>query len=332
MEQPEVPLERLHEHVRHGAEHGYEPWISWVALTTAILAVLAAITGLLAGTHANEAMMSQIQASDQWNYYQAKSIKAAVLETKMSLQGTPVQNTHAVVSQLPQKSIAVLPFTDFGDKRGNVRLAQTIQDQILTNLAQAPDIKVISREWVMRYKPGLDRNRAEIGRQLGVRYLLEGAVQSAGNRIRLNAQLVDAETSYDVWADHYDGDVTELNGIGNDLVDSVLTQLNSKFSSAERTAATQAPATADPVGSDQERVSKYRDEEAEFKSKAERKELEARTHFHKHEVFSRAVAMFQIGIAIAAISALTQKRRFWTVSLLFGAVGCLFLIFGFVAR
>src|SRR4030088_302751 len=85
MEEAEVPLEHLHEEIHHRAEHGGPPWISWVALSTAILAVLAAIAGLLSGKHANEAMMSQIQASDQWGYYQAKSIKASVLDAKISL-------------------------------------------------------------------------------------------------------------------------------------------------------------------------------------------------------------------------------------------------------
>src|SRR3979411_1085285 len=85
MEEAEVPLEHLHEHIHHHAEHGGPPWISWEALSTAILAVLAAISGLLSGKHANEAMMSQIQASDQWAYYQAKGIKAAILEAKTTL-------------------------------------------------------------------------------------------------------------------------------------------------------------------------------------------------------------------------------------------------------
>jgi hypothetical protein len=85
MEEAEVPLEHLQEHVHHSAEHSGERWISWVALSTAILAVLAAIAGLLSGRYVNEAMMNQIEASDQWSYYQAKSIKAAVLDAKTSL-------------------------------------------------------------------------------------------------------------------------------------------------------------------------------------------------------------------------------------------------------
>src|SRR6266700_3516454 len=85
VEEADVPLEHLHEHVHHSAEHGGEAGISWVAQSTAMMAVIAAITGLLSGKHANEAMMNQIEASDQWSYYQAKSIKAALLDAKMSL-------------------------------------------------------------------------------------------------------------------------------------------------------------------------------------------------------------------------------------------------------
>ena len=82
-EELEVPTEHLHESIHEEAEKGKEKWILMVALTTAILAVLAALSSLLAGHHANEALIEQIQASDQWAYYQAKGIKAAVLESKM---------------------------------------------------------------------------------------------------------------------------------------------------------------------------------------------------------------------------------------------------------
>ena len=171
MEEAEVPLENLHEEIHHRAEHGGERWISWVALSTAILAVLAAIAGLLSGKHANEAMMSQIEASDQWNYYQAKSIKASVLDAKIALATSPSEG-------------------------------------------------------------------------------------------------------------------------------------------------------------DSQKRDRYETEQEEIKSKAEEKEHEAKSNFHQHEVFAHSVTMFQIAIAIAAISALTRKRRFWIVSLLFGIAGCVFLVLG----
>ncbi len=84
MEDPEVPLEQVHEEMQHHALHG-EKWTLGVALTAAILAGLAAVTALLSGHHANEAMIDQLRASDQWNYYQAKGLKAAVLTAKLDL-------------------------------------------------------------------------------------------------------------------------------------------------------------------------------------------------------------------------------------------------------
>ena len=171
MEEAEVPLEHLHEEIHHSSEHSGENWISWVALSTAILAVLAAIAGLLSGKHANEAMMSQIEASDQWGYYQAKSIKASVLDAKIALSAAPNE-------------------------------------------------------------------------------------------------------------------------------------------------------------SDAAKRDRYEKEQEEIKTEAEHKQAEAKSNFHQHEVFARGVTMFQIAIAIAAISALTRKRRFWIVSLLFGIAGCVFLALG----
>lgn len=173
MEEAEVPLEGLHEEIHHHAEHG-ERWISWVALSTAILAVLAAVAGLLSGMHANEAMMSQIESSDQWAYYQAKGIKAAVLDAKMSLSSTAATEE--------------------------------------------------------------DKKKAE----------------------------------------------------------------------------------------------RYQEEQKEIQEKATEKQNEAKSNFHQHEIFARGVTMFQIAIAIAAISALTKKRRFWMVSLLFGLAGCFFLARAFM--
>jgi hypothetical protein len=85
MEGPEVPLEEVHEHLQHHAHHEKDAFVSMVALSTAIIAAIAAITALLAGDHANEAMVSQIQSADKWAYYQAKGIKAGVLSTKISL-------------------------------------------------------------------------------------------------------------------------------------------------------------------------------------------------------------------------------------------------------
>jgi hypothetical protein len=87
MERPEVPLEQAQEEIAHHAHHATEKWILGVALTAAFLAVLAAITSLMAEHHANEAMLDQIRSSDKWSFYQAKSIKANLFATKIELLG-----------------------------------------------------------------------------------------------------------------------------------------------------------------------------------------------------------------------------------------------------
>lgn len=175
MEEAEVPLEGLHEATHHAAEHGGTPWISWVALSTAVLAVLAAIAGLLSGSHANEAMMAQIESSDQWAYYQAKGIKAAVLDAKMTLSGQASEQDHS-------------------------------------------------------------------------------------------------------------------------------------------------------------KAEKYSEEQAEIQKEAQAKKHEAESNFHQHEIFARAVTMFQIAIAVAAISALTKRRKYWLLSMILGLAGTVFLVLGWITH
>ena len=83
--------------------------------------------------------------------------------------------------------------------------------------------------------------------------------------------------------------------------------------------------------SDQSKRARYEQEQQEIRSEAEHKQAAAKLYFHKHQVFARGVTMFQIAIAIAAISALTRKRSFWVVSLVFGAFGCAFLLLAAMA-
>lgn len=85
MEEPEVPTEHLHEELEHHAKHSRERWTLGVALSSALLAALAAVASLQAGHHANEAMVSQIESANQWSYFQSKSIKEGQLKSKMDL-------------------------------------------------------------------------------------------------------------------------------------------------------------------------------------------------------------------------------------------------------
>ena len=175
MEEAEVPTETLQEHIHHSAEHAREKWISQVALSTAILAVFAALAALLSGHHANEAMIEQIHSSDRWSYYQAKGIKAGVLRTKLDM-------------------LAAL-----------------------------------------------------------------GKPVSAGELSKLQ---------------------------------------------------------------------QYHDEQEKIAGEAKEKEEEAQSHLNAHMVFARAVTLYQISIAICAVSALIRRRHFWLTGLAFGAVGLFFLVQG----
>lgn len=178
MEEPDVPLETVSEEIHHHAEHAREQWILGVALTSAVLAAFAAIASLLAGHHANEAMIDQIAASDRWGYYQAKGVKAAVLGSKMEL------------------------------------------------------LQALGRP-------------SEKG--------------------------------------------------------------------------------------DEDKLKRYNEEQAEIQNAAKEKQADSSRHLHTHTVFARSVTMFQVAIAVAAISVLTKRRRFWLVSLGFGIIGVIFLVGGFLA-
>ena len=181
MEEQEVPLERLQEEIHHHAqgEDGTAQWIMGVALSSALLAALAAVTALMAGHHANEAMIEQIQASDQWSYYQAKGVKAGVLGSKIDL------------------------------------------------------LKAFEKE---------------------------------------------------------------------------------------------------PSESDHVKLSEYKKDQDEIRERAEEKEKASKSHLNHHVVLARGVTMFQVAIAIGAISVLTRRRRFWFVSLGFGFLGFIFLIQGLLIQ
>src|SRR5579872_1858243 len=94
MEEIEVPTEHLHEEIQERAEEKKEKWTLYVALSTAFMAVLAAVAGLLAGHHANEALVERVKASDAWNFYQAKNLKEEIaINTDKILQAVALGKT-----------------------------------------------------------------------------------------------------------------------------------------------------------------------------------------------------------------------------------------------
>ena len=176
MEETEIPTEQLNEEIHHQAHASKEAWITQVALTAAILSVFAAVTALLSGHHANEAMIDQIKGSDMWAHYQSKSIKSTVLKAK---------------------------------------------NEILQSLG----------------KPITGADKAE----------------------------------------------------------------------------------------------EYKKEQQELSEKATEKEHASEAHLSSHVIFARGVTMFQVAIAIAAVSVLVRRRAFWFVGIAFGLIGFFFLLQGLLS-
>jgi TolB-like protein/class 3 adenylate cyclase len=140
-----------------------------------------------------------------------------------------------------EKSIAVLPFENLSRDPDNAFFTDGVQDEILTNLSRIADLKVISRTSVMQYKTGTQRNLREIGQQLGVARLVEGSVQKVSNRVRVNAQLVDARNDAHLWAQTYDRDLADVFAIQSEIAKAIADQLQAKLSPAEKNAIEQRP-------------------------------------------------------------------------------------------
>src|SRR5881396_1520248 len=132
------------------------------------------------------------------------------------------------------KSIAVLPFENLSGDPENAYFADGIQDDILTNLSKIGDLKVISRTSVMSYRGSGARSARDISKALGVATLLEGSVRRIGNRVRVNVQLINANTDEHIWAEDYDRDLTDVFAIQTDLAQKIASALQAKLSPNEK--------------------------------------------------------------------------------------------------
>jgi TolB-like protein/DNA-binding winged helix-turn-helix (wHTH) protein/Tfp pilus assembly protein PilF len=163
--------------------------------------------------------------------------------TRASASPDPIATASSAAAGIPEKSVAVLPFDNLSDEKENAYFAAGVQDEITTNLARIAELKVISRTSANLYKSGNPRNSREIGEQLGVAHLLEGNVQRIGNRLRVNAQLIKADTDTHVWAQTYNRDVADLFAIQSEIAQAIAAQLAVQISPAEKRAIQRPPTT-----------------------------------------------------------------------------------------
>src|SRR5215469_3211252 len=132
-------------------------------------------------------------------------------------------------TRAPKKSIAVLPFENLSAAPENAFFAGGVHAEILTHLAKLAGLKVISRTSVMAYERGVKRNLREIAKELGVAHLVQGSVQRAGDQVRINVQLIKAQTDSHVWADTFDRKLTDVFAIESEIAKRMAESLQAKL-------------------------------------------------------------------------------------------------------
>src|SRR6266403_1263096 len=210
----------------------------------------------------------------------------------------------ATGSSIPQKSIAVLPFENLSDDKGAAYFADGIQDEILTKLASIADLKVISRTSTARYKSKPEDLRT-VSQQLGVATVLEGSVQKAADKVRVNVQLIDARADSHLWAKSYDREMKDVFAVESEVAQEIADSLQAKLSPAEASTLATAP-TKDTAAYDLFLKGEYEERLADSSLKA--------------ESFDQAAAWYRQAIArdpnfALAMARLVQNRiqRHWFI-------------------
>jgi adenylate cyclase len=175
---------------------------------------------------------------------QVKNIARPVRVYRVGDRARPIpQSLSAAPSALPlpdKPSIAVLPFSNMSSDPEQEFFADGIAEDVITALSRYPSLFVIARNSCFTYK-GRTVDVKQIGRELGVRYVLEGSLRKAGNRIRVTAQLVEAETGKHDWAERYDRDLTDIFAVQDEITEAVTIAIAPAIADAERQRAMRKP-------------------------------------------------------------------------------------------
>ena len=141
---------------------------------------------------------------------------------------------------LPDKpSVAVLPFTNMSNEAGQENFTDGMTDDLITDLSKISGLFVISRNSTFVYK-GKPVKISQVAEELGVRYVLEGSVQRAGDQLRVNAQLIDALSGGHVWADRFDGNVADIFAVQDVFVAKIVEALKVNLTTTKKNCPRQA--------------------------------------------------------------------------------------------
>jgi TolB-like protein/Tfp pilus assembly protein PilF len=158
-------------------------------------------------------------------------------------------------ASLPAKSIAVLPFENLSRDPDNAYFTEGVQDEVITRLAKIADLKVISRTSTQGFKSSPD-NLQQIAKQLAVATLLEGTVQKASDRVRVNVQLINAADNAHLWSESFDRKLTDIFAVESEIANMIADKLQAKLTGAEKHAINTRP-TDDPVAYQLYRKGRY---------------------------------------------------------------------------
>ena len=216
----------------------------------------------------------------------------------------------SMTPSVPEKSIAVLPFENLSEEKANAYFAEGIQGEILTKLAGIGDLKVISRSSTAKYK-SKPEDLKTLARELGVANVLEGSVQRAGDKVRVNVQLLDARVDTHRWAKSYDRDLKDVFAVESEVAQEIADTLRAKLSSSQSDALTAAP-TRDTEAYDLFLKGEYEERQAESVLNSEL--------FDRAQTFYRQALARDPNFALAyARLAYSQLFRHWSVSRLTSA-------------
>jgi len=157
-----------------------------------------------------------------------------------TVSGPPAPPAPQAAPSAQTPSIAVLPFVNMSDDSEQEFLADGMTEDIITGLSANRHLSVVSRNSTFAYK-GQSPDIRQVGRELDVRYVLEGSVRRVGDRLRTTAQLIEAESGNHLWAEKYDRDYAEMFSVQDEVIDSITGALNAQITAAEFTRARQKP-------------------------------------------------------------------------------------------
>jgi TolB-like protein/Flp pilus assembly protein TadD len=203
---------------------------------------------------------------------------------------------------IPEKSIAVLPFDNLSEETANAYFADGTQNEILTKLASIGDLKVISRTSSAKYK-SKPENLKIVARELGVATVLEGTVQKAADKVRVNVQLLDARSDAHLWAKSYDRDLKDIFAVESEVAEEIANALRAKLSTREANAVAAAP-TSDTEAYDLFLKGEYQERQAENSENVD--------FFDQAETFYRRALARDPNFALAyARLAYSRLNRHW---------------------